>query len=417
MVKYADEILVSDPGWYVYYAEECVKHGTMYPDYSNYHDEYIFAPGWVNFIILGIKLLGGVNWLPLVNVAFDSGIILILYLTGRSIFENKNVGYLACYLYMLLPTFFTMSNHLFTEPPFVFLILLSFYLVWKCKNVYTILIAGGIIAVANWIRPLALAWMIPAVLLLVFYNKKISYAFSYIFGIISVSVMIAFVTHINFPDYIYKSTTGGVNLIMIADSENIEGGFSETSREKGGLGYLEGATDSSRVTNILKYATEDVYFYRQTNKYTYYQYDSIYKCRAMNWIINNPELYVAQIPYKIKNLFKPYYLTYSTKPKHIKSSYFAFPQIYVKYLVLIRNIYYIYMLFFIGWVCHTWRKKETQYIVLPVILSMTATVIIVTMSRYSIIILPFIYLGVSDFLRNIYYKVRDMNTLSSGDRY
>lgn len=59
VVKYADEILVSDPGWYVYYAEECVKHGTMYPDYSNYHDEYIFAPGWVNFIILGIKLLGG----------------------------------------------------------------------------------------------------------------------------------------------------------------------------------------------------------------------------------------------------------------------------------------------------------------------------------------------------------------------
>ena len=44
--------LVSDPGFYVYYAEECIKHGTVFPDYSNFHSEYIFSPGRIHFIIV-----------------------------------------------------------------------------------------------------------------------------------------------------------------------------------------------------------------------------------------------------------------------------------------------------------------------------------------------------------------------------
>ena len=163
---------------------------------------------------------------------------------------------------------------------FIFLSLLSLYLVLSNKW-YFIILSGVVLALANWVRPLAIAWMF-SVIIYFFLNKSSYKKYAcYIAGYIIMIIIIGSITKINFEDFNYASTTGGWNLIMGAN-DDCSGNYNDIVFREGNIGYI-----SNEDKNVLSYK----------------QQDSTYMSRSIKWIIENPINYISYIPAKVKELF------------------------------------------------------------------------------------------------------------------
>lgn len=385
--------LIGDPGYYVYYATECAHRGTMYPDFMNYHDQYIFAPGWVNFLTFCIKFFGNVDFVPYLNIIFNIFIVYFIYQIAQKISGGiKSVAYIAVYVFIVLPANTTMVTTLYSEIFFEVLAIASFYLILKNKYHYWI-IAGILIALAYWTRPLALAWIIAAVCFLWFTYKKIRIIGVYVISIVITCITIAYSTRQNFPDYIYSASTGGVNLIMGAN-DLATGLYCYEARDKGGLGYLPGLYSADEYIPVKAYATDSTFLHKYSNRYSYKECDSIWKARSVDWILNHPIKWVSMLPYKTYALFShsgfyiPNFAHYDNVV--VKSYCRVFAIILFKMMILV--VLY-------GAFVYLWKTKESIYILLPIILCSGMTLVTVAMARYNFIMLPNIVIAFAMTLR------------------
>lgn len=398
VVNHYSTTLVSDPGMYVYYATECVRHGTMYPDFSNYHNQYIFAPGWVNFLILCIKLFGTVDIVPYLNVVFNIIIIYFIYKIAQNLSKgSKAVAYIAVYAFILLPANTTIVTNLYSDLFYELLATVSFYLILKNKYRYWIL-AGVLIALANWVRPLALAWIVAAICYLWFTENRIKSIAVYAISIIITCSAIAISTHRNFPDYLYMASTGGVNLIMGAN-DFATGTYCIEARKEGGLGYLPGLYSEDEYTPVKAYIGDSVTFRKFSDKYTYSECDSIFKARSVDWIMNHPGKWLSMLPYKTAVLFR--------------SSVFYLPRwtYHSNWALYIYRAIFEFLLFglmiiacVVGTFTCLWKTKENLYLLLPIILCSGMTLITVTSPRYNFIMIPNIVIAFSITLKYLWDK-------------
>lgn len=393
-------ILVSDPGLYVYYATECVRHGTMYPDFSNYHNQYIFAPGWVNFLILCIKLFGTVDIVPYLNVVFNIIIIYFIYKIAQELSKgSKAVAYIAIYAFILLPANTTIVTNLYSDLFYELLATVSFYLVLKKKCRYWVL-AGILIALANWVRPLALAWAVAAICYLWFVKDRIKSIALYATSIIITCSVIAISTHRNFPDYLYTASTGGVNLIMGAN-DFATGAYCIEARKEGGLGYLPGLYSEDEYTPVKASIKDSVAFRKFSDKYTYSECDSIWKARSVSWIMDHPGKWLSMLPYKTTLLFRSsgFYL-----PNWTYQSNWA---LYV-YRAIFEGLLFwlIIIVCVLGTFTCLWKTKENLYLLLPIILCSGMTLIAVAVNRYNFIMTPNIVIAFSITLKYVSTQIR-----------
>ena len=382
--------LVSDPGFYVYYAEECVKHGTMFPDYSNFHSEYIFSPGWINFIIVWIKIFGSVHLLPYFNILLNILILWLLYKSTKIVTESRTIAYLVCYIFMVLPSNSTIVLHLFTEIPFEVLSLLSFYLIFS-KKYWHIAVAGICIALAQWIRPLGVAWMLGAIFYLAVKKDIIRYKaiIAYVVSILITCGSIGLMTYQYFPEPIFQAQTGGANLIMGANDKATGGYCGEARFSPDGLGYLPGLLDSTSYTRVKAYREDTVYCMKYSDKYTYLEVDSIYKARSLNWITNNFGKWLSLIPRKIYGLYctAPSF-TYTCDPDNPHKQIMGI----ISFISgkIGRSFLLIILVSFAGLAMPFWKNRKIVYTLIPILVASAMTVAISTMSRYNFILIPFI---------------------------
>lgn len=396
--------LVSDPGFYVYYAQECVARGTMYPDYESYHNEYIFSPGFINFLILWIRYFGSVDYVPFFNVLLNVAILFFLYKISIKVFNgNKKRINLVLIIFMLLPSNSTIVHHMFTELPFEFLSMASFYLVLTKKN-KSLLIAGVLVALAHWVRPLGTAWIIAALIYLFCKPRNFSNVITYVLGIFVTLSSISYFTHKNFPDYLCQPVTGGVNLVMGANDKATGGYCGEARREKDGLAYLPGLFDSTKTTKVKYYLEDDHYTYKYSNRYTYKECDSIYKARAINWILKNPAQWIMLIPHKI-------YMTYHTAPSFANTFKAEYQNSQLLCIIQsgLGKIGRLFFLFFlislIGLFTPFWKKKEHVYIVMPIIIGTAMTAATCGVVRYNFIFIPFLLIFSVITIEHFYNKL------------
>lgn len=395
---YGSDYLENDPGWYVYYAMECIKHGTMFPDYSNYYSEYIFSPGWINFIILWIKLFGSIRLIPYFCILLNVAILYLLYKISLKVTESKNITFLALYLFMFLPANSTIVLHLYTEIPFEALSLFSFYLIFSQKS-RMILLAGICIALAQWIRPLGVAWMLAAVFFMLYKDKRIKHAIIYVTGIVCTCGCIGIATHRNFPTYVFQSVTGGVNLIMGANDMATGGYIQEARYSPEGLGYLPGLFKENEFTTVR--LGDGSFRAKYSNKYTYLECDSIYKARAIQWIKNNPTRWCALIPIKTVKLFNTA-LTYVSTPYASVNESPVFKMLSLVCRIAGRFFIIIVLLAFAGLFTPFWNNKKLIYTVIPVVVCTAMTVAVFGNPRFNFIMLPFIIIFACVSLK--YYK-------------
>ena len=277
-----DTIHGGDDAAYRSIAMTCYEQGMWYPNELFYTDNFIFAPGYVNYQILLLHIFGSF-WATLyLNVLLNVLIVVLLYSIGKKLF-NKRVAYIVSLLYFLLSSNLLSPAFGYTELPFILLSLVAMRLMIEDKW-YWLLTGGIVLAFANWVRPLAIAWLVAAVCYLA-YRFFIDHKGQWwhicmpVVGMAMMVCMIGGITRTHFPDFNYASTTGGWNLIMGAN-DHCNGTYNdEVFHNEGDIGYLDDPSIS------------------------YNERDAFYKSQAITWIKANPAKYIGFLPSKIKHLF------------------------------------------------------------------------------------------------------------------
>jgi len=374
------DALISDPGAYIYYAKLCAEQGTMYPNTSLLHSSYIFNPGWVNFIVLWINIFGSVRYLVYMNAFFNIAILSLIYVLCRRLFANCNIAYTAAYMYMILPSFFTISNHTFSELYFILWSLLALY--FAVRGGKWTYVAGLASALAMWTRPIALGWLVACLFWFLWKRYDWCCTVRYIASYVIVCALVAVCTHRDYPDYVYKANTGGVNLIMGANDHATGQYCVEAFNPVDGLGYIE-----------------------YPEKYTVNQKDSIWKQRAIQWIIQHPKTYVWLT---VKKLFQLYIVapsftyTYKSLPEGRYSSSSVYDKMETAYPFNLQGIWQnqaflcfhfhiaIMLLSLFGLFRYARKKRELCMLYIPIILCTAMTIATVGAPRYNVVMLPLI---------------------------
>lgn len=389
------EALVSDPGTYVLLARGCFSDGTLYPNYSHLYSWYIFNPGWVNFIILWLNIFGNTTNLVYIQVVFNALSLLLIYCICRRLFENVIIAYLAIFIYMSIPSIFTISAHLFSEPFFIVLSLTSlFFCLLGNKFSY---LSGLFLALAMWTRPIALGWLIACLFCYIIKQNDWKSAVRHVVMYGITCMVIAICTHQNYPNYLYKSTTGGVNLIMGAN-DDATGGYCPSVFQEGKMGYIPDSVLCKLTVN---------------------EKDSVWTARSLQWIVSHPSKYLLLSLKKLYSLYSYstlFLYNYRTAPPSsndhlIASNEFHTPSTICKYrwlynLIRIQATYgfkLIVLFSFVG-IFLSIRNRNLLFICLPVIICTGMTILTVGESRYNIIMLPLISIVTAFVVFNVFSK-------------
>lgn len=381
------DALVSDSGTYVLLARSCAETGTMYPNFSNLYDHYIFNPGWVNLMIVWMKLFGDTKELPYLQVVFNLVIVCLLFQLCRVLYGDKKVAYIAVYSYLLLPSFFSISSHLYSEPFFAATSMAVLY-VCVLNNRFCYL-AGFFAAVGVWIRPIGIGWLIACIYWYLWKKRSWRLAAKCLMTYIGTCLFISILTHQNYPNYTYKATTGGVNLIMGAN-DNATGGYNTQVFSKGEIGYIPRESYEKLTVN---------------------EKDSIWMHRAVQWIWSHPRQYCVLTLKKLYSLYSstPTFLyNYKTAPPSAKKelissrSYCSQATLlfspYSEKMISFLSSYYFKALMLLvacGLFLYSWKRKGLMYVYIPIISCTLLTMLTVGEPRYNMVMLPLISIAFS----------------------
>ena len=260
----------SDPGRYIYDAIQCYNSNKWYPMSESIYSHFIWAPGFINYLILQLNLFGTINFNAIFNLFINIAILLeVFYIANK--FFSKRTALISVILFCSIfsNSFVVLGAN--SDLPFLFFCLSALCLIFsgKWKNIF---FAAIFLAIANWIRPLAIIFIFAAILYFIFSKAKYYNYLTLIILYISTLFAIGSITEHYTGYFIYQSSTSGFNLIMTYNDE-----------ATGAIG-----------------STEEVHFIENIDSLTFVERDSIWKEKAVNWIKENPlnsiVLYLKKIP-------------------------------------------------------------------------------------------------------------------------
>ena len=261
----------SDQGLYLQMALKCYESGEWYPMAEHVYSSYIWNPGFINWLILQWHILGTDRLNMLFNLLMGFGILFDIFWLSK-VFFSKRVAYFSVILYCLLHSTIWSVVAANTEIPFLFLCLTGFVLVVKAikqtsslNSIFLFIISGILFMLGNYIRPLALIFLLSSIILMVIKKKHWTSYVSLILPYVILNLCVAFLAHKKIGYYVYQSTTSGVNLIM-------------TSNDKAYGGV---------ATSLLRDSTSTC-FIKNSGKLTFKEKDRIWKERSFEWIKNHP---------------------------------------------------------------------------------------------------------------------------------
>jgi hypothetical protein len=375
-----------DPQSYRYLALQSINNGTLYPSQLNYHDNFIFSPGYVNYIILIYSIFGTLKAILYSQVVLNALIVILLYITTKQLFDCK-ISIVSVWIYMLLSSNLLSPVFGYTELLFIFLSLLSVYLSISNKW-YHLLSSGVILALANWVRPLAIAWLIGTIVYYIISKYNYKQIIYYIVGYCLMLLSIACITKTHFSDYNYASTTGGWNLIMGAN-DDCTGNYNDNVFKEGNIGYL-----TREEKQILSYK----------------QQDSVYMARSVNWIIENPIKYISYLPIKAKELFlydNQYNMSGDIITSQNKFVYILSKITFSNKIVrIIGNLFYWGLLTLSLFSLLYYRNKKIILLQSIILITTFMTLITVGHPRYHQIFMPYIIMSASFVLWEVINKTK-----------
>lgn len=268
-----------DYGTYIDLARQCVAEGSWYPSATNLHDGFIFAPGLVNLLAAFLRLFGSVWPAMYLNLALNLGIVYLATRLARHYFSERTADIFVI-LYALLYSTWWIAVPLATEQPFLFLALAGFCLMHK-RGLGWALAAGIALALANWVRPLMLLFLVPG--LAVMWQQRASWRHYAMLaaGLAATVCLIGFTAKQRTGHFVASSTTAGINLAIAYNEQS--------------LGFVP-MLPLADTTNSVLYISDG-------ERLTYAEKDSIWRTRAMRYATAHPLKCVAMAAAKLPGQF------------------------------------------------------------------------------------------------------------------
>lgn len=355
-----------DALFYQRLAQECVDKGTWYPGVHSELDPFIFGPGYINLLVLLHHLFGSFQEVRLLNLLLNVLMVVEVGILARRLFDEKT-GYMAAILYMLTFSNVYLPIAMLTDLPFTFLLLTALLLCTGRKTV-PIVIAGVLIAIANWFRPLALVFLLTILTYFIVNKKTWRQYTALVLPLLLTVFLIGQSAKARTGHFVYQAVSGGYNLAMSS--------FDDAN----GLVNFNGFGDS---TNYI--------FMKRPITYTYMERDSFLKEASLKWIIENPVQYVAQVPFKLVALYCEDTWTERVKPdmgfrvvlSKAKGDKLALAKVGVA--LVLKSVVYYFILFFFVYYLWTERRslfsRRNIFLLIP-FLGTAVTVVFVITSRY-----------------------------------
>ncbi len=401
MICIFDGPQISDSRTYLNLARSVVSDNTWYPSRNLLSEPFFFGNGYINLIALVIRFTDSLIPLFILNIIFVQIMLWSCVYIIKKCINSTYAHYIFIIFFCLLNTFWSETVQLRTEAPFTALAFLA--LAMLCSNKKSLyFIAGILLALANWIRPLGIAFIIGAIALLIYKNKKIYDMLKVIGSYIITIVLIGAFTFSVCGHFVYQSTTLGYNLIMTAN-DDADGSFMDVTSE-GKVGYIP---------------------HEQQEQMTFKDYDSYYKKISVDWILKNPYKYIMQTPKKLFYLYSTE--TFSGSAffnneidtggiDYIKSVYNKVTgRVQEKItlgdcLIIFNQLWYIFIvILFILNIFYSikenrWRFMLPHYIIM--FLGTCITILIVGGARYHFPYLPIMIMGASFKVEHLLNRIK-----------
>lgn len=268
----------SDQGSYIRTAIDFYNRGAWYPDHTSVYDSYIWAPGLINWFILQLHVFGTLKLNYIFNLLMNIGILYNVWFLSYKFFSRRT-AYVTVVLFCLLYSNTMVVLPAGTEVPFLFLSLTAFSLCVSGRTEF-LLVAGCLLAVSNWIRPLAIIY-IPAILLMMYLHKRrLVHYVALLVPVVAMSLLFGLMAQKQCGYFVFQSTTSGVNLIMTANDKAYGG-----------------------VATSLHSDTTNICYIKNSDELTFVQKDSIWKVRAIDWIKDHPARFAGLYVLKLGGLY------------------------------------------------------------------------------------------------------------------
>ncbi len=270
---------ISDSAIYLSLAKKALEANTIYPSYLNSHDSFTFGNGYVNLLILIFRFTENLKVAYFINIIATQ---LLLFCSAYVLHKITKQKIIVCWyiiFFSLLTTFWSEAVQLRTEIIFTSIAFSAVAIAYS-KMKFKYISVGIVLALANWVRPLGLAFLFGLTIKLFCDNEKIKSYIKLFSGYFITIVLIGAVTFSQCGVFIYQSTTFGYNLLMSAN-DNADGSYMNVHTE-GNVGYIPP---------------------EQKENFSFNDFDEYYVELSVKWLKENPEKYIKQIPTKIFYLF------------------------------------------------------------------------------------------------------------------
>lgn len=248
-----------DSNGYLLMARDCVAHQQFYPMMSQLgSDSFVWNLGSINAVVVSLYLFGSANPLLYFYAVLKGLSAFFVFDIARRQFSFRT-ALIALAVYVLYPANYGEATSFLSELPFTFFALLGIWLTMLRKP----LCGGMSLALANFMRPMGLVFLLSLVIYLLILRLK-KPVVSVIMGYVAVVLVLGTVNYSRTGYFLYQAKTGWMSLLQYS----VDHSPADDAR----------LTDNGNLDAVRS--------------------DSLWQRRWFEWVSHNKKEYVAQMPEK-----------------------------------------------------------------------------------------------------------------------
>lgn len=371
-----------DSEGYILLAQQCVEQGEPYPIASQlYSYPFLWNIGSINAVALSLKLFHSVTPLLLLYALLKGATAWLCYDIALLLTRSRRIAFVALSIYILYPANYGEATSTLGEIPFIFLALLAVRLSLSSK---LRIAAGMVLAVAGWIRPFALLFLVALALFCAFtaHNKRHWWkpVLHLVSGYAVAVLLIGTLTYTRTGLFLYQAKTGWMALV-------------DYSYEHSSVGCDSVA--ASYPAAIRDDSTKNVS-----------EKDAAWRTMFLQWLAHHPGEYLGQMPRKLIDTYASDNVNFCTfLPDKAEREYMyeelslptiisQFPHLTAVQWLTLFNLLFFYLLLLTALLSLWWFRPESH--LLPVAIVVLGTLMLLFVghgeARFHQPFMPFIIL-------------------------
>lgn len=393
----------NDGDGYIKYARMCIDYGEPYPCAPTINGQpFIWNIGQINLVALSLYLFHSVYPI-LVLMCFLKATSAYLLARIAQKTCNDQIGLIALLLYVCYPNNWGQSTTLLSEIPPITLLLGAVFIILHTTRVRHLFIAGTLMAVANWFRPISLIFIGTFFLYFLFFkNKQWLRSFSSLLAGYTLFILVVGTScWLRTGYFLYQSETLWFNMAAATYETSVEPHYNTEAYPKGTIRYIENMKDKTAI-----------------------ECNQIWKQRCLEWLKDNKANYLSKIPGRLVYMYMndmdniPAFLPDKSKAQN---NYVTLPYrtllynlqnlSYIQWLGLLNMTYYAFLLLAFVFSLHVLRSEkryDNLFLLCCIVIGGSLALVLAVHgeTRFKAPFMPFIFMGAAVGIHEIINKRR-----------